>query len=119
MRYQGRAYISGPMTGYPGYNYAAFDAAEPVLEAEGYDVINLARNFGGRADHPGGRAAYMRLDVGHVLDADLVFVLPGWEKSRGARLEILTAQELGLPVFDFVTREPVDNRVVTYVRAAA
>jgi len=108
------------MTGYPGYNYAAFNDAEAALTTEGeVDVINPARNFDGRSDHPGGRAAYMRLDVGHVLDADLVFVLPGWEKSRGARLEILTAQELGLPVFDFVTREPLADLVVTYVRAAA
>ena len=61
----------------------------------------------------------MRLDVTHVLDAEVVFVLPGWEKSRGARLEILTAQELGLDVFDYVTRTPMTDRVVTYIRSTA
>lgn len=114
-----RAYISGPMTGYPEWNYPTFNAAEDVLAAEGYEVINPARNFDGKSDHPGGRVAYMRLDVTHVLDAEVVFVLPGWEKSRGARLEILTAQELGLDVFDYVTRTPMTDRVVTYIRSTA
>jgi len=104
-----RVYLSGPMTGLPDFNYPTFNKVAERLRGLGYDVTNPAENFGGRPDHPGGRSAYMRLDVGHVLDADAVAVLPGWEKSRGARLEVAVALELGLPVIDAETREPIPH----------
>ncbi len=104
-----KVYLSGPMTGLADYNYPAFNAVAQRLRGLGYHVINPAENFGGRPDHPGGRSAYMRLDIGHVLDVDAVAVLPGWEKSRGARLEVAVALELGLPVIDADTREPIPH----------
>ena len=107
------AYLSGPMSGYPSYNYAAFDDAEAVL-APHYRVINPARNFDGDTTHE--KAVYMRVDFESVLKADLVFVLPGWSASRGARAEVLVAQEIGIPIFDLETMEDVFLEVVTDVR---
>ena len=35
-------YIAGPMTGYPRFNFDAFDAARDDLRSDGYDVISPA-----------------------------------------------------------------------------
>jgi len=46
---------------------------------------------------------YMRHGMRAVADADIVLVLPQWEQSRGSRLEVFVARELGIPV------EPVEG----------
>ena len=92
-------YLSGPMTGHAGYNYPAFHAAAADLRLRGFAVINPAENEGGRIDLP--RAAYMRLDIESVLRADLVVVLSGWRGSRGARLEVEIAREIGIPILAY------------------
>ena len=40
----------------------------------------------------------MRLGLRGLLDCDEIVMLPGWERSRGARLEHLVAVELGMTV---------------------
>lgn len=104
-----KVYLSGPMTGLPDFNYPAFNAVAAKLRGLGYSVVNPAENFGGRGDHPAGRTAYMRVDIGHVLNVDAVVVLPGWQNSRGARLEVAVALEIDLPVIDAETREPLEH----------
>ncbi len=86
-------YISGPMTGYPENNYPTFHAAERQLTNLGYETLNPAR-------HPNQEswADYLRLDLADVLRANMVAVLPGWEASRGAALEVHVAHQLGIPV---------------------
>ena len=91
-------YISGPMTGYPAFNYPAFNKLAKELRVAGHEVINPAENFGGEDGRP--RVDYMRLDIAHVLSATHVMVLPGWESSRGASLEVEIGRELGLPIID-------------------
>lgn len=85
-------YISGPMTGYPEKNYPAFFAAEEELVALGYGVLNPAK-------HPEQEtwADFMRLDLQDVLRCTHVAMLPGWENSRGAKLEVYVAEQLGVP----------------------
>jgi hypothetical protein len=96
-------YISGPMSGRPGFNYDAFNELATNLREQGYSVLNPADNFGGETDRP--RPDYMRKDVAHVLEADCVMALPAWETSRGARLEVTIALELGLRVYDTAWNE--------------
>ena len=88
-----KVYISGPMTGYPDFNYPAFNAAETWLTDRGHDVLNPAR-------HPKQDtwAGYLRLDLADVLTADGIALLPGWEASRGAQLEVHVAHSLGIRV---------------------
>lgn len=88
-----KTYISGPMTGYPDLNYPAFFAAEEAVRALGHETLNPAR-------HPSQKswADYLRLDLADVLAAEQVVVLPGWEASRGAALEVHVAHALGMPV---------------------
>lgn len=89
-------YVSGPMTGKPGYNFDAFDKAEHELSAAGYVVLNPAGNFGGNLELP--RAVYMRLDIQQVLMSDGIALLDGYRESKGARLEIDIAHTIGLRV---------------------
>lgn len=102
-----RLYVAGPMTGLPEYNFPAFRAAARQLRAVGYDVLDPSRHG---ADVPGyGWADYMRLGIRDVLDADGLALLPGAHNSRGARLERVIAEGLGLPV------RPIDE----WLQAAA
>jgi hypothetical protein len=92
-----KIYVAGPMTGLPGKNLAAFDAADRALSALGYVVINPARHD---RTHPGAEwRKYMRLAILDVMTAQGVALLPGWESSRGAKLEWRIADALGIPAF--------------------
>lgn len=91
-------YISGPMRGLPGDNYDQFNEVEAALTArlsapnpvgywhavtaEGFEVLNPARNFGG--DRTRALSEYMQADLEMVLQADIMVMLPGWENSEGA-----------------------------------
>lgn len=89
-------YISGPMTGKPGHNYDLFNEVEADLSStldRKSRVINPARNFGG--DRTRKRSEYMQLDIKHVLDSDVIVLLPGWETSEGVRLEVAVARQCG------------------------
>jgi len=86
-----RVYISGPMTGYPDYNRPAFQNAARNLRLAGHDPIDPSRH----PEQPSW-ADYMRLDLADLVEADAVALLPGWEASRGARLEVDVAHALGI-----------------------
>lgn len=92
----GAAYLSGPMTGLPDFNRPAFHAAAATLRAQGHVVINPAEvDLGPDATW----ADYMRIHLAEIARrVTQVFVLPGWESSRGAQLEVHVARALGLPV---------------------
>jgi hypothetical protein len=47
----------------------------------------------------------MREAFKYLLEADTVVILPGWEESKGARIEITVAQELGLNLVEYVEPE--------------
>jgi len=107
MEHPRRIYIAGPMTGHPDHNFPAFHAAAERLRKAGWDVVNPAENFDGRTDLP--RETYLRADVGLLVQCDAIALLPGWEESRGAKLEYLLARELGLKVIDMATLAPFRN----------
>jgi hypothetical protein len=90
-----KVYISGPMTGLPGLNKAAFDAAAQRLKRLGFQVVNphdLAR--------PGLEwEEAMKVDIAALVKCDAILLLPGWENSRGAALEGIIARELGLTIY--------------------
>lgn len=101
-----RVYIAGPMSGIDKFNFPAFFAVDLALREAGYATINPADNDGmdlrtatENAGKLGGWADYMRRDLPRLCQADAVCVLPGWNKSRGASLEVFVAQELGMPVY--------------------
>ena len=73
-------------------------------------MITPADNFGGRTDLS--RETYLRADVVLLAQCDAVALLPGWEESRGAKLEYLLARELSMPAFDAETLQPLTNAPV-------
>lgn len=89
-------YLSGPMTGIADHNFPAFNVGAARLCSQGLHVINPAEGFGGVQSHSW--ETYIRRDIGYLLRVEEVRVLPGWEHSRGARLEVLVAQSIGIPV---------------------
>ncbi len=113
-----RLYVAGPMTGIPSFNIPAFDAAAAMLRAAGHDVISpaelddpriraisLASEDGRIATletHGATWGDFLARDVKLLADDGIegVAVLPGWDKSRGARLETFVASAMcGLPIY--------------------
>lgn len=105
-------YTAGPMTGHPQFNFPAFDALAASLRAAGYNVISPAE-----LDDPEDRAAalaspdgymhgghhmnktwgdFLARDVKLIADGNIdgIVILPGWQTSRGARLETFVGRML-------------------------
>lgn len=121
-----RIYISGSMTGKPDLNRPAFDAAEKWLTTQGHFVINphrISEQFGTEEELAGSfkifyaiegkdnyvlkeeldrRAsiarAVMDADLAAVRSCDAIYLLRGWEDSRGAKKELAEALAHGLTV---------------------
>lgn len=101
-----RAYIAGPMTGKAGWNFPAFDEAATWLRSRGIEPVNpadLDRAVGFdesvTVQPDGFRERALRRDVEALLTVDAVVLLPDWEPSAGANLEVSIAEALGLPVY--------------------
>lgn len=96
------AYVSGPITGRPLGNAPAFAAAQAQLEQQGLAVINpAALGLEGRP-----WAWCMVVCLWHLRLADEVRLLPGWEHSAGARLEVAWAVLLGLRIYPALGHGP-------------
>lgn len=102
-----RWYIAGPMTGIKDLNFPLFNRAAAELRARGFEVANPAEINGGAAEQVAVAAmtkeeqeehwrACMRNDIPELLKCQGIALLPGFEKSRGARLELHIAQQLGM-----------------------
>lgn len=88
-------YISGPMTGLPELNFPAFRYAATALRAMGFKVTNpVDLNPDPTADW----YRCMRTDIKALCDCDGLVLLPGWEASKGAHLELHLAHRLGMRV---------------------
>ena len=88
-----RLYLAGPMTGFEDFNFPAFNKMAAELRARGYVVENPAEH--GVVDGADW-ADYMAYDLTRLGLCGQVAVLPGWENSKGARLEVHIARELGM-----------------------
>lgn len=113
-----RIYIAGPMTGFPDHNIPAFNAAAKRLRAEGHFVINpvdLSSLFGTPEELSDSFAAYydpsgcsdeddgiaenvMAADLAAVRSCNAIYLLNGWENSKGALKEVHVAIEHKLQI---------------------
>lgn len=103
-----RVYISGPMTGRPNHNKPAFYAAAALLAEAAHIPVNPAEVCAqlGATEW----ADCMRADIKALCDCDAIALLPGWEMSQGAQLELHIAHRLGLaigPLETYIGREQV------------
>ncbi|HAD5967771.1 TPA_asm: DUF4406 domain-containing protein [Salmonella enterica subsp. enterica serovar Typhimurium] len=95
-------FICGPMTGYENYNRDAFMRKEMELITCGATVLNPAMLPDG-LEHE----QYLTITRGMIRVSDAVCLLPGWEKSDGARQEVIYALKRNIwPMgFDNAMRE--------------
>ena len=98
-----RVYIAGPMSGYPKFNYPAFNEAERRLREAGYEPVNPALPY--QINEDGSDFAEgvtyrecISVAIHLLLACDGVALLPGWELSKGAQLEHHVATVLGFDV---------------------
>lgn len=111
-----KIYLAGPMRGYPEFNFPAFDHAANMLRLHGHEVFSPAENdrtthgadFGkGNKEGDEEKAAQAGFSLREALEADTSWIcrhadtiamLPGWDKSKGARAELALAEALNLSV---------------------
>lgn len=104
-------YIAGPMTGYPDFNFPAFFEVADAFEEGGWLVHNPAqRDLDMWGSMEGIKEAFeedreaairecLHWDLASICQfCDAIAMLPGWEKSFGAKAEHATAVALGLQI---------------------
>lgn len=111
------------MRGLPLFNFPAFESATNHLRALGHDVWSPAENdvdcdgFDPAKDPPRTMSHYMERDLPAVCRAEAIALLPGWEKSEGANLEVLVGRKLGKGILTYNGRSsspaltPIDGDV--------
>ena len=85
-----KIFISGPMSGLQNFNRDAFNAEAHRLLGLGHVALNPAILPDGLEQHE-----YMAICIEMVKMADQLVMLPGWERSAGARAEHALAIKLG------------------------
>lgn len=86
-------YISGPMEGIKNYE-ENFRKAEKKLIKEGYEVTNPAD-----IDVTGmSREEILDMDLGIIELCDAIYMLKGWQQSRGANREYGFARGCGMAI---------------------
>lgn len=89
-----KVYLSGPMTGYKDHNFPAFNIEAQRLRNLGYKVTNPVEvNPGVYSWHE-----CLRNDVSELTKCDSLVLMPGWQESEGAMLELQVAFRLGLQI---------------------
>ena len=77
-------YVSGPMSGIGDKNRPLFKSWQTCLEILGYDVINPHEL---PDPSPATWESYLERDLSVLCECTVIFMLPGWRKSKGALLE--------------------------------
>jgi len=98
-------YLGGPMRGYEHYNFPAFDRHQAELEKQGYTVISpasLDREAGFNPETDPVTPELIRemilRDCEAIAKSDAIFLMKGWEKSKGVAVEKAMAEFLDLPI---------------------
>ena len=103
-----KGYLAGPMRGIDKWNFPAFDANAKWLRKMNYEVISPAemdRDIGFNENDNSFVVTKkffeeaMRRDYAALTKCEAIFLMPHWEDSTGANLEVDFAKILGLKIF--------------------
>ena len=111
-----KAYLAGPMTGIEDYNIPLFTAVAELLRDEGFEVvvpheldeierIERIEDLSDFGLTPFDRARLLKRDVRFLVECDVIALLPGWETSVGANIEVMTAVLTGMETWEFMEEE--------------
>lgn len=94
-----RFFISGPMSNIPSFNRPAFYQAENVLRKRNphafiYNPAKLNFDDGTYLD-------YMILNIPMLLSCNTLVLLEGWSNSKGAVVEKMLAEYVGITILLF------------------
>lgn len=91
-----RIYISGPIDHHDiNERKSAFSDAQLALEREGFEPVNPFNNGLPETAH---WRQHMKADLQLLLTCGYIYMLRGWEQSKGAKLEFDVATSCGLTV---------------------
>lgn len=88
-----KIYIAGAITNNPDYK-EQFIAAEQLLRAAGHEVLNPIRNTGEVYKD------FIDKGLAQLQKCEAICMLPGYEESRGATLELKYAETVGLQIIE-------------------
>ncbi|MFX2607044.1 DUF4406 domain-containing protein [Enterobacter mori] len=91
-----RIMIAGPMTGYEDFNRPLFNQVADELRERGFIVYNPAILPDGWSHDE-----YLAVTLGWVDEVDGLFMLDGWEHSKGALREFDRMMRRCIPVLHF------------------
>ena len=105
-----RIYIAGPMRGHKDLNYDEFTrvALEFLNDPKLYDEwvavnpVEIGEDFGSAVEieqSPKLLERLMEFELAAVKSCDAIFLLHGWEKSKGARAELRVALDNDLEIY--------------------
>lgn len=90
-----KVYIAGKVTGEdPGVCFSKFAAVEYQLKQHGFEVVNPMRLC--NTNTPWHDC--MKVCITEMLTCGAVFLLPDWNKSVGATMEVTVANVTAIPV---------------------
>lgn len=91
-----KCYISGAIAHHDlKERMDTFARAAAKLAASGYTPVNPFNNGVPQSEH---RTEHMRADIGMLLGCDYIYMLKGWELSKGCKLELDVASSCGIKV---------------------
>lgn len=101
-------YLAGRMRGIEKFNFPKFHSCAALLREQGWDVFNPAehdesRGFDPSKDEPAPLWQYLVHDLPEVCKRDAIAMIPGWEESQGACIELSVARQLGKLVLNAET----------------
>ena len=106
----GKIYISGPITGIKNWQEMFSAAENELVSLPGtFFIVNpltlsitLEKEFKLIGKSEPSYSDYMRRDLSRLLECDTICMLPGWQKSKGARFEYHLARLLGMAILEYI-----------------